>query len=165
MKLVNFISKELNDLMNKQIVEELRSGYIYLAMAAWANTQGLKGLAAFMRTHAETEEYKHAMKFVDYILEAGGKVEYGTIEKVSTDYPDVETVLKEAIAHEEHITSTIRNLMDLAQQLNDYNAYDMLNWFVQEQIEEENLFTDLYDAFKLSGRNLLMWDRNIKHPD
>lgn len=155
----------MQDLMNEQIVEELRSAYIYLGMAAWADTQGLKGLAAFMRTHAEEEEYKHAMKFFDYILEAGGKAELGTIEKVSTDYQDVEQVLKEAIAHEEHITSKIKGLMDLAQRLNDYNAYDMLNWFTQEQIEEENLFTDLYDAYKLSGKNILVWDRNIKHPE
>lgn len=150
--------------MNKQIVEELRSGYIYLGMGAWAEDQGLKGLGSFMRTHAEKEEYEHAMKFVDYIIEAGGKVKYGTIEKISTDYENVEQVLKEAISHEEHITSTIRNLMDLAQEKKDYNAYDMLNWFVQEQIEEENLFTELYDAFKLAGKNLLVWDRNISHP-
>ncbi|MFO7797386.1 MAG: ferritin [Promethearchaeati archaeon] len=163
--MVNFISQEMNDLMNKQIVEELRSAYIYLGMAAWADREGLKGFAQFMRTHAEQEEYKHAMKFVDYILEAGGKVEYGTIEKISTDWQDVETVLKEAISHEEHITSTIKNLMDLAQQKNEVYAFELLNWFLEEQMEEENLFTDLYDAFKLSGRNLLMWDRNIKHPE
>jgi len=163
--MVNFISQEMNDLMNKQIVEELRSAYIYLGMAAWAEREGLKGFANFMRTHAEQEEYKHAMKFVGYILEAGGKVEYGTIEKISTDWQDVETVLKEAISHEEHITSTIKNLMDLAQQKNEVYAFELLNWFLEEQMEEENLFTDLYDAFKLSSGNLLMWDRNIKHPE
>jgi ferritin len=163
--MVDFISNEMNDLMNKQIVEELRSAYIYLGMAAWADTQGLKGLANFMRTHAETEEYVHAMKFVDYILEAGGKVEYGTIEKVPSDYQNVEEVLKEAIAHEEHITSTIKNLMDLAKEKKEYYAYEILDWFIEEQMEEENLFTDLYDAFILSGKNLLMWDRNITHPD
>ncbi|TFG01987.1 MAG: ferritin, partial [Promethearchaeota archaeon] len=164
-KMVNFISQEMNDLMNKQIVEELRSAYIYLGMAAWAEREGLKGFANFMRTHAEQEEYVHAMKFVHYILEAGGKVEYGTIEKISTDWQDVETVLKEAISHEEHITERIKNLMDLAQQKNEVYAFELLNWFLEEQMEEENLFTDLYDAFKLSGRNLLMWDRNIKHPE
>ncbi len=163
--MVNFISKEMNDLMNKQIIEELRSGYIYLGMAAWAETQGLKGLAAFMRIHAETEEYKHAMKFVDYILEAGGKVEYGTIEKVSIDYDNVEELLTEAIKHEEHITSTIENLMDSAKEKKEYYCYELLDWFIEEQMEEENLFTDLYDAYKLSGKNLLMWDRNITHPD
>lgn len=163
--MVNFISKEMNDLMNKQIVEELRSGYIYLGMAAWAENKGLKGLANFMRIHAEMEEYKHAMKFVDYILEAGGKVEYGKIDEITTDYENVEQVLEEAIKHEEHITSTIENLMDLAKEKKEYYAYELLDWFIEEQMEEENLFTDLYDAFKLSGKNLLMWDRNIEHPD
>ncbi|MFO8017401.1 MAG: ferritin [Promethearchaeia archaeon] len=164
--MVNFISKEMNDLMNNQIVEELRSGYIYLGMAAWAESQGLKGLARFLRIHAEKEEYEHAMKFVDYIVEAGGKVEYGTIEKVSTDYENVEQVLKEAISHEEHISSTIENLMDLAKQKEEYYAYDLLNWFIDEQMEEENLFTDLYDSFSMGGKkNLAIWDKHIEHPD
>ena len=69
--------------MNKQIVEELRSAYIYLGMSAWAEDQGLKGLADFMKTHAEKEEYKHAMKFVKYIQKTGGNVEFGTIERIS----------------------------------------------------------------------------------
>ncbi|MGV9172543.1 MAG: ferritin [Promethearchaeia archaeon] len=162
--MVDFISDEMNDLMNAQIVEELRSGYIYLAMAAWAEEQGLKGLANFMKIHAETEEYEHAQKFVHYIQEAGGKVEYGTIKKVSTDYQSVDQVLKKAIAHEEHITATIKNLMDLATQKNEYYAFDLLNWFIQEQMEEENLFTDLYDQFKLLGKNLGMRDSKISHP-
>ncbi len=163
--MVNLISPELNDLMNKQIVEELRSAYIYLGMAAWAEEQGLKGLAAFMKIHAESEEYIHAQKFVNYIIETGGKVEYGTIEKVTTNYQNVETVLKEAIKHEEHITSKIKALMDLATDRKEYYALDLLNWFIQEQIEEENLFTDLYTSFELSGKNLGVWDHYVKHPD
>jgi ferritin len=162
--MVELISKELNELMNKQIVEELRSAYIYLGMAAWAEDQGLKGLANFLKIHAETEEYEHAMKFVKYIQEAGGKVEYGTIEMVSTDYENVEEVLKGAIKHEEHITSKIKDLMDLAQAKNEYYAYDLLNWFIQEQIEEENLFTDLYNKFLLNGKMLGVWDSHITHP-
>jgi ferritin len=162
--MVDLISPEMNDLMNKQIVEELRSGYIYLGMAAWAEDQGLTGLAKFLKIHAETEEYEHAQKFVDYIIEAGGKVEYGTLEKVPTEYESVEQVLKEAIKHEEHITGTIENLMDLATEKKEYYAYDLLNWFLQEQIEEENLFTQLYDRFVLMGKNLAMWDAHIEHP-
>ena len=163
--MVNLISDELNDLMNKQIVEELRSAYIYLGMSAWARDQSLKGLAEFLKIHAEKEEYKHAMKFANYIQETGGKVEFGTIEKVSTNYGNVEEVLKGAIAHEEYITNKIKELMDLAQSKNEYYAYDLLNWFIQEQIEEENLFTDLYNSFLLSGKNLGVWDHHIKHPD
>ncbi|MFW9783463.1 MAG: ferritin [Candidatus Heimdallarchaeota archaeon] len=162
--MVQLISRELNDLMNKQIVEELRSAYIYLGMGAWAIEKGLKGLAEFMKTHAEKEEYKHAMKFVHYIEEAGGKVEFGTIEQVTTNYENAEEVLKAAIKHEEFITNKIKELMDLAQSKNEYYAYDLLNWFIQEQIEEENLFTDLYNKFLLSGKNLGIWDHHIKHP-
>ena len=163
--MVNLISHELNELMNKQIVEELRSAYIYLGMAAWALEKGLKGLANFMKTHAEKEEYKHAMKFANYIQETGGKVKYGTIENVSTDYENTEELLKAAIKHEEYITNKIKELMDLATSKNEYYAYDLLNWFIQEQIEEENLFTDLYNDFLLRGKMLGVWDHHIKHPD
>ena len=163
--MVNQISQELNELMNKQIVEELRSAYIYLGMSAWAQDKGLKGLANFMKTHAEKEEYKHANKFANYIQETGGKIEYGTLESVSTDYENVEELLKAAIKHEEYITNKIKELMDLAQAKNEYYAYDLLNWFIQEQIEEENLFTDLYNDFLLSGKILGVWDHHIKHPD
>ena len=151
--------------MNKQIVEELRSAYIYLSMAAWATEKGLKGLANFMTIHAEEEEYKHAMKFAKFIQETGGKVEFGTIEKVSTDYENAEEVLKAAIKHEEFITTKIKELMDLATSKNEYYAYELLNWFIQEQIEEENLFTDLYNDFLLSGKMLGVWDHHIKHPE
>ena len=162
--MVDLISKDLNDLINKQIVEELRSGYIYLGMSAWAASQGLQGFADFMKIHAEKEEYKHASKFVHYIIETGGKVEFGTIDLIPTDYVDVEAALKAAIKHEEHITNKIKELMDLAQEKKEYYAYDMLNWFIQEQIEEENLFTKIYDDFLHANKNLGVWDHHLKHP-
>ncbi|MFW9968923.1 MAG: ferritin [Candidatus Odinarchaeota archaeon] len=163
--MVKLISQDLNDLMNKQIVEELQSAYIYLGMSAWATEKGLKGLALFMKIHAEKEEYKHAMKFVKYIQETGGKVKYGALEIASTDYENTEELLKAAITHEEYITNKIKELMDLARSKNEYYAYDLLNWFIQEQIEEENLFTDLYNDFLLSGKMLGVWDHHIKHPE
>ncbi len=162
--MVNFISKELSDLMNKQIVEELRSAYIYLGMSSWAAEQGLRGFSDFMKTHAEKEEYKHAIKFFTYIIEAGGKVELGTIDSIPVDYANVEEALKAAIKHEEHITSKCKGLMDLAQEMKEYYAYDMLNWFLQEQIEEENLFTQIYDDFLHVNKNLGVWDQHLKHP-
>ncbi len=163
--MVDLISKELNELMNKQIVEELQSAYIYLGMAAWAIEKGLKGLANFMKTHAEKEEYKHAMKFTHYIQETGGKVKFDTVESVATEYENVEELLVAAIKHEEYITNKIKELMDLATTKNEYYAFDLLNWFIQEQIEEENLFTDLYNSFLLSGKMLGVWDQHIKHPE
>ena len=88
------IGKELNDEMNKQIVEELHSAYIYMGMAAWAEEKGIHKFAAFMQTHAEKEEFKHGMKFVKYIQEAGGIVKYGAIGKVTTEYENVEVCIE-----------------------------------------------------------------------
>ncbi len=158
------IGKELNDEINNQIVEELQSAYIYIGMAAWAEDQGLHNFAKFMQTHAETEEFKHAMKLVHLLHETGGKVEYGGLNKVSTDWNDVETVLKEAIKHEQHITSRIKLLWDLANKNNEVYTYELLNWFLQEQMEEENLFEELLNQFNLSGGRLGIWDHHVKHP-
>jgi len=162
--MVNFISEEMNEEMNNQIVEELRSGYIYLGMSAWAEEQGLHNLAKFMKIHAETEEYEHAMKFVKYIQEAGGTVRYGEIQAIPEEYDDVENLLKEAIKHEEHITERIEILVDLAKEKEEIYAMELLNWFLEEQMEEENLFEELLNQYILSGKRLGFWDSHIEHP-
>ena len=158
------IGKELNDEMNKQIVEELHSAYIYMGMAEWAQEQGLHNFANFMKTHAETEEYKHAMKIVKYIRDAGGKVEYGAIGAASTDFKDVETVLNVAVKHEQHITARIKLLYELALGKKEYYALEMLEWFLKEQMEEENLFEELLRQFDLNGKRVGLWDHHVKHP-
>ncbi len=158
------IGMELNAEMNKQIVEELHSAYIYMSMAAWAEMRGLKNFAHFMQTHAEKEEYKHAMKFVKYIIEAGGKVKYGTIEEVPSDWADVETVLREAIKHEQHITARIKYLWNVAHEKDEVYAFEMLTWFLEEQMEEENLFEDLLIQYEAVGKKDGYWDHHVKHP-
>ena len=163
-KVPEMIGSELNQEFNKQIVEELYSGYIYLAMSAWADERNLHNFAAFMKTHAEKEEYKHAMKFVKFIQEAGGKVEYGAIGEAKADWADTETVLKKAIKHEQHITARIKLLWDLAQKNGEVYAYDMLSWFLEEQMEEENLFEDLLRQYELVGKRDGYWDHLVKHP-
>ncbi len=159
------ISKELNDEMNKQIVEELHSGYIYMAMGAWAEEQGLHGLAKFMQTHAEKEEFQHAMKLVHFIQEAGGHVEYGAIEKTSTTvYKDAKNVLETAIKHEQHITARIRTLKEVAQKNNDWVAQPLIQWFLTEQMEEENLFEELLNQLELVDGRVGYWDHHVQHP-
>ncbi|MHA1520703.1 MAG: ferritin [Promethearchaeota archaeon] len=160
----NMIGTEFNAELNKQIVEELHSGYIYMAMSAWAEAKGLHNFAAFMQTHAVKEEFKHAQKFVKYIQEAGGKVEYGTIEAVPMDWPDVEAVLKEVIGHEQHISARIKLLWDLAHEKGEVYAYEMLTWFLEEQMEEENLFEDLLNQFELTGKKAGYWEHHVHHP-
>ena len=158
------IGSELNAEINKQIVEEIHSAYIYLAMSAWAEERGLHKFATFMKTHAEKEEYMHAMKFVKYIQEAGGKVEYGTIEGVSSEWADVEAVLNEAIKHEQHISARIKLLWDLAHEKGEVYSYEMLTWFLEEQMEEENLFEDLLASYILTGKKDGYWDHRVNHP-
>ena len=129
----NMIGTEFNAELNTQIVEELHSGYIYMAMSAWAEAKGLHHFAAFMQTHAEKEEFKHAMKFVKYIQESGGTVKYGAIKVAPAEWTDVEAVLKEAIKHEQHISARIKLLWDLAHEKGEVYAMEMLTWFLKEQ--------------------------------
>ena len=159
------IGKELNDEMNKQIVEELHSAYIYMGMAAWAESKGYHGFAKFMQLHAEKEEFKHAMKFVKYIQEAGGVVKYGAIGKAPVEYEDVESALKAAIKHEQHITARCKLIYELAVEKKEYYAIELLTWFIGEQMEEENLFEDLLRAYELTGKKDGYWDRHVKHPE
>ena len=159
------ISEELNAEMNKQIVEELQSGYIYMGMGAWAEEQGLHNLANFMQIHAETEEFKHAMKFVKFIQEAGGKVEYGALEEITTAYKDVEELLNKAIAHEQHISARIRVLQEVADKNNDVYAQELLMWFHEEQMEEENLFEELMNLYELNNGRLGLFDHRVHHPE
>lgn len=158
------IGTEFNAELNKQIVEELHSGYIYMAMSAWAEAKGLHNFAAFMQTHAEKEEFKHAMKFVKYINDTQGIVEYGTIKAVTAEWTDVEMVLKEAIKHEQHISARIKFLWDLAQEKGEVYALEMLTWFLKEQMEEENLFEELLIQYELTGKKAGYWDHHVKHP-
>ena len=160
----NMIGSELNDEMNKQIVEELHSAYLYMAMAAWAKDRNLNKFAVFLQIHAEKEEFKHGMKFVKFIQEAGGKVEYGIIEGVGSDWADVESVLNEVIKHEQHISARIKFLWNLAHEKGEVYAYEMLAWFLEEQMEEENLFEDLLAMYLLTGKKDGYWDHRVNHP-
>ncbi len=163
--MVSFIGKDLNDEMNKQIVEELHSAYIYMGMAAWAESKGLHSFAKFMQIHAEKEEFKHAMKFVKFIQEAGGNVKYGAIGKATTEYEDVESVLKAAIKHEQHISARIKLLYELALEKKEYYAIEMLQWYLEEQMEEENLFEELLTSYELTGKKDGYWDHRVRHPE
>ena len=160
----NMIGPELNEEMNKQIVEELHSAYIYMSMAAWAEERGLHKFSAFMQIHAEKEEFKHAMKFVKYIQEAGGKVKYGAIGDVPSEWENIEAILNEAIKHEQHISARIKLLWDVAHEKGEVYSYEMLTWFLEEQMEEENLFEDLLNQLELTGKKAGYWDHHVHHP-
>lgn len=125
--------KELNDQFNF----ELLSGYYYMAMAAYCADEDYNGFANFFIVQAQ-EEYTHAMKFFDFINDMGGRVTTLAMEEPKNDYNNLVEVFETALSHEKLVTSKINKLLDLAHEENNYPTINFLQWFVEEQLEEEN---------------------------
>jgi ferritin len=130
------IDKKMEEALNKQMVAETYSGYIYLAMAADFDAQNMKGFASWMKAQA-FEELFHAMKFYDYINDRGGRAVWGTVDAPPTTYKSPLDAFKAAYNHEVKVTGMINDLVDLARSLKDKATENFLQWFVTEQVEEE----------------------------
>jgi ferritin len=157
------INKKMNDAFNKQINEEVYSSYLYLSMASHFDSLGLTGFSRWMKLQAQ-EEMFHAMKFYNHIVERGGKVELLAISEPGKTWNSALKVFEASLEHEKHITSCINKLMDLSLKENDYASRSMLQWFVDEQVEEEASFTEVLDKLKLigdKGHMLYMIDKEL----
>lgn len=157
------IGKAMQDAMNEQINKELFSSYLYLSMAAWFEDRNLPGFANWMRIQAD-EEREHAMKFYDFVLERGGRVFLKAIEAPKTEWNSALEAAEEVAAHEGKVTTSIHSLYELAQKEKDYPAQVMLQWFIAEQVEEENNAAELVANLKLieeRGTAVLMLDHRL----
>ena len=157
------IGKPMQDSMNEQINKELFSSYLYLSMAAYFANKNLAGFAKWMHTQAE-EEREHAMKFYDFILERGGKVVLKAIDAPKTEWTSSLEVAEEVAAHEAKVTASIYALYELALKEKDYPAQVMLQWFINEQVEEEKNAAEIVANLKLieeRGTAVLMLDHRL----
>ncbi|MHA1305102.1 MAG: ferritin, partial [Candidatus Heimdallarchaeaceae archaeon] len=141
------ISEKLNEAFNNQIKEELESAYIYLGMASWFSERALDNLADWFHAQAE-EEFAHAMKLKDHIIERGGHVHYQPISEQKQDWKNIQEILEAAYEHEKYITAKIIELYELAKELQEYSSYHLLHWFIEEQVEEEDNTSSLIDKYK-----------------
>lgn len=156
-------SKKVQDALNKQINEELFSAYAYLAMAAEADQLGLPGFANWFKMQYQ-EELAHADRFFNYILERDGKVELDEIGKPEIGNESALSLFEKALAHEQHITECIFKLKDLARSESDHATDVFLEWFVNEQVEEEANARAVIDQLKMIDGNpngLFMVDREL----
>jgi ferritin len=157
------IGKAMQDAMNEQINKELFSSYLYLSMAAYYEDKNLPGFANWMRVQAD-EEREHAMKFYDFIQERGGRVWLKGIDAPKTDWSSSLEVAEEVAAHEAKVTAMIYSLYELALQEKDYPAQVMLQWFINEQVEEEKNAAEIVATLKLiedRGTAVLMLDHQL----
>jgi ferritin len=157
------IPNKIEKAFNEQIQAELYSAYLYLSMAAWLETEGLEGMGRWMRVQA-MEEQTHAMKFFDHILERGGEPELLAIEKPPVKWDSPLKAFEDAFAHEQLISGRINDLMTLSLAENDHASKTMLQWFVDEQVEEEDTAAKNVYNLKMvgdGGQGLLMLDREM----
>ena len=157
------IGKAMQDAMNEQINKEFFSSYLYLSMAAYFEDKNLTGFAHWMRLQAD-EEREHAMKFYNFILDAGGRVQLKAIDAPATEWKSNLEVAEQVAEHESKVTASIHALYELALQEKDYAAQVMLQWFISEQVEEEKNATELVAKLRLieeRGTAVLMLDHRL----
>ncbi len=146
------LSDKMQAAMNEQINAELHSAYVYLAMAAYFEAENFSGMANWMRMQAN-EELAHAMKFFDFINERGGRVLLNPIEGVPSAWDSPLAVFENAYQHERKVTALIHGLVDLALEERDHASNSFLQWFVDEQVEEEASADAIVQKLRLAGES------------
>ena len=142
------INKKMQDAINAQINAELYSSYLYLAMSAWFSAQKLPGFANWMKIQVQEENF-HAMKMYDYVNENGGRVILKAIDCPPTEWDSPLAVFEATYAHEQKVTGLINKLVNLAIEEKDHAANMFLQWFVNEQVEEEASADEVVQKLKL----------------
>lgn len=157
------ISVKLNEAMNAQVGNEFGANMQYLSIAGHFEQQQLKMLAGLFFEQAD-EEKEHAMKFVRYILETGGELRIPAIAEAKHTFASAEEAVEAALNWEKEVTRQINGLMEIAVEDKDYLAQNMLNWFVDEQLEEITKMEQLLSVVRRAGeRNLLMVEAYLVH--
>ena len=153
----------VQDAFNQQIKNELFSGYLYLSMSAHFEHENLPGFAHWMRLQAQ-EELEHALRLFDYVLRRGGRVELDAIDAPTTDFGPPPTVFESVLEHERAVTGMIHGLFELSGKEGDLAAQQELQWFIGEQVEEEDTASSAWDQVRMAGDDqpaLLMLDRQF----
>ncbi len=153
----------MQDAINKQINREYFSSYLYLSMAAYFESAGLKGFSNWMRVQA-LEEMVHVMKFYDFLLQRGGTVTLLDIEAPQSKWTSPLNAFEYAYAHEQKVTGMINDLLTLSNSEKDHATANFLQWFVNEQVEEEASASEIAQKLKLissSSEGLFMLDREL----
>jgi len=159
------ISKKMNEAMQKQINEELFSAYLYLSMSAYFLARNLDGFAGWFKVQAQ-EELSHAMKFFHFLDELGQPVRLAAIQGPKIEWKSPLAAFEEALKHERHISSCIHRLYQLAGSESHYPTQVFLQWFVKEQVEEEDTADSIVEKLKLiegHAGGLMMIDHELSH--
>ncbi len=153
------LSDKMVDELNAQLGRELLAANTYLAMAVHLDARSLKELSAFYYEQAE-EERQHAMKFLHYLLQANAHPVIPALAEPKAAFDNIEQIAELSLAYEQDVTRCIHELVDLALQEKDHTTNRFLQWFVEEQLEEEATFNELLDVVRQS-ENLLLVEQYV----
>jgi len=148
------ISKTMQNALNNQIALEANASNSYLAMASWCEVTGYQGGASFFYAQAE-EERTHMLKIVHYMNNLGVAATIPATKIPASNYKSLESILKTALSSEQAVTIAIHKMVEIAQKEKDHSTYAFLEWFVNEQVQEEAKFETLIQKFELIGRDKL----------
>lgn len=157
------LSKTLEDALNEQVNKEYYSAFLYLSMASHFETINMLGMASWMRMQYE-EEVMHAMKIFDMIIDMEGRAVLKKIDGPPTEFDSVISVFEQTLEHERNVTKMINGIYALAQKENNYAVQSALQWFIDEQVEEEKSVLEIVNQLKMIGDEttpLLMLDSKL----
>jgi ferritin len=157
------LKKEIQDVLNKQIAMEEYASRSYLVLALWAEESGYEGTAKFFFKQTE-EEQGHMMKFIKFVLEAGGSPEVSTYGEGLHKPKFFKDLFEIALKHEQAVTKSIHSMVEKAWNSKDFATFNFLQWFVAEQVEEEDQFRTILDKIKIidqQGGSYYMLDREL----
>ncbi len=158
------ISKKVEEVLNKQINAEFWSAYLYLSMSNYLNANGMPGFANWMKVQFDEETY-HAMHMLEYVNERGGRVILQPISEVPLEWDGLLHIYEETLKHEEKVTALINECVDIAILEKDHATVNFLQWFVEEQVEEEANVGEIIDHLRMiggDGNGLYIMDKEFK---
>ncbi len=146
------LSATLERALNDQMNSEIYSAHLYLSMAAYFESENLKGFAHWMKVQHQ-EEISHAMRIFDYVNDRSGHVVAQAIDQPPSEFESTQSVMESALAHERQVTAMIEELYREAQAQKDYATHVLLEWFIEEQVEEEKSVIEIIESLKLIGND------------
>lgn len=154
---------KVEEALNQQIKAEFSAQHTYLSMAAYFYAQDMTGFARWLRHHADEEEF-HAMKIYDFIHDRGGQAKLLGVDAPKTEWNSPLEALQDALKHEKHVTDLINKLVELAEKEKDHASFSFLQWYVDEQVEEEAIVQAVIADLERVGDfkpMLVMLDREL----
>jgi len=157
------LSNTIQEKLQNQIQKEASSSHLYLAMACWADVNGFSGVAKFLYEHSD-EERMHMLKLIKFVNERGGHARVPALESPQKDFDSLKSVFKTILSHEIKVTESINDIITLCLKENDHTTNNFMQWYVTEQLEEEQMARSIIDKLEMIGSDtssLYLFDKEM----